>query len=264
MRRVIFGLFMYFEFFLLAVLFLVPMGISALIHGRSDPIMRARGRWMRRFGRATAALSPLWRFSSDGEGPADIRKRGYVVISNHESTADPFLINNLPWDMRWIAKEELFKTPLVGWLLKLSADIPLRRGSRESVERMMEECRRTIRGGMPVMIFPEGTRSPADGKMLPFKDGAFQLAIETQAPILLLGISGTHNCRPKGSSWFGDADARVKVLGTLPTEGLTLADIPQLKETAHSRIQAGVLQLRSELATEPRGVPHAAKIASEA
>ncbi len=76
-----------------------------------------------------------------------------------------------------------FQTPpLVGWILKLSADIPLRRGSRESVEKMMEECRQTIRGGMPVMIFPEGTRSPVDGKMLPFKDGAFQLAIETQAP----------------------------------------------------------------------------------
>jgi 1-acyl-sn-glycerol-3-phosphate acyltransferase len=264
MRRVLFGLFTYFEFFLLAVIFLVPMGISALIHGRSDPTMRARGRWMRRFGRATGALTPLWRFSSDGEGPADIRKRGYVVISNHESTADPFLITILPWDMRWIAKEELFKTPLVGWLLKSSADIPLRRGSRESVEKMMEECRRTIRAGMPVMIFPEGTRSPADGSLLPFKDGAFQLAIETQAPILLLGISGTHNCRPKGSNWFGDADARVRVLGTLPTDGLTLADIPQLKETARNRIQAGVIQLRAQLAREPRRVTHAAKVASEA
>jgi 1-acyl-sn-glycerol-3-phosphate acyltransferase len=212
---------------------------------------------MRRFGRLTGALTPLWRFSVDGEGPADIRTRGYVVVSNHESTADPFLITWLPWDMRWLAKQELFDTPIVGWLLKLSADIPIRRGSRESVEAMMDECRATLRGGMPVVFFPEGTRSP-DGNLLPFKDGAFQLAVETQSPILLLCIAGTRQCRPKGSAWFGDADARVRVLGRLSTKGLSLADVPRLKQEAWDRISEGARKLRVDLAEDTaRGVrPH--------
>jgi 1-acyl-sn-glycerol-3-phosphate acyltransferase len=249
MRRVLFGLFAYFEFFFLALVFLVPMGITALAKGRRDPTMRIRGRWMRRFGRLTGTLMPFWRFSMDGEAPADVRSRGYVVISNHESAADPFLITWLPWDMRWIAKQELFDAPLIGWLLKLSADIPILRGSRESVEHMMDECRKTLLAGMPVVLFPEGTRS-ADGTVLPFKDGAFQLAIETQSPILLLAISGTRECRPKGSSWFGDADARVRVLGSLSTRGLTMEDLPRLKEAAWTRISEGARRLRLDLAED--------------
>ena len=55
----------------------------------------------------------------------------YVVVANHESTADPFLLSWLPWDMRWIAKEELFRALLTGWAMRLGGDIPLRRGDGE-------------------------------------------------------------------------------------------------------------------------------------
>lgn len=238
-------------------MFLVPMGLATLRHGDA-PGRRIRGRWMRRFGRFTSRLTPLWRFSVQGTPPADILKRGYVVVSNHESTSDPFLLSFLPFDMRFIAKEELFHAPLVGWLMQLGGDIPLRRGDKGSVQQMLAECRETLKADVPILMFPEGTRSP-DGELLPFKDGAFQLAIETQSPILPVALGGTRQCRPKGSLWFGDANARVDILEPIETAGMTQADLPRLKELTRERISEAVRRLRRELGHEKEapGLPAA-------
>jgi 1-acyl-sn-glycerol-3-phosphate acyltransferase len=249
MRRAVLGLYNYAEFFLNAVLFVPILGAVTLLHGRRDPGRRIRGRWMRRFGWWCSALSPLWRFSWDGTPPADIKTRAYVVVANHESTSDPFLLCYLPWDMRWIAKEEIFRLPIIGWLMKFSGDIPLRRGERDSIQQTMQEARRTLDAGVPIMIFPEGTRSP-DGHLLPFKDGAFRLAIEAGVPILPLALTGTRQCRPKGSLWFGDADARVRVLEPIDTAGKTLEDVPRLRDETRARIEAGLAELRRDLTAE--------------
>ncbi len=214
------GLYTYAEFGVCALAFLPVMGAAYYLH-RDDPTQRVPGQWMRRFGRTTTRLSPLWHFSVEGTAPADIQERGYVVVSNHESTADPFLLSFLPWDMRWIAKEELFKIPIIGKLMKYGGDISLKRGDKESVVAMMSECRSTLLAGMSVMIFPEGTRSP-DGHLLPFKLGAFELALSTGAPILPVAIRGTRSCRPKGSKWFGKANATARVLAPIETKGSSL------------------------------------------
>lgn len=256
MRRVLLGIFTYLEFgFFLAVLWPFFLG-SALIHRRTDPGMRLRGRWMRRLGRIPSTITPLWRLSWDGTPPADIHSRPYVVVANHESTTDPFLVSHLPWDMRWIGKEELFKLPLLGSFFSLAGDIPLRRGSGESVKRMLEQCRLTLRAKVPIMIFPEGTRS-ADGRLLPFKDGAFLLAIDEQVPVLPLVLAGTRDCMPKGSKWFGDARGKVRVLAPVPTTGLTREDLPKLREEVRALIQREVDVLRAELG-QPVSVPQPA------
>ncbi|MCI0571373.1 MAG: 1-acyl-sn-glycerol-3-phosphate acyltransferase [Myxococcaceae bacterium] len=245
MRRAALGLYTYLEFFLSVFGFLPLMAGATLLH-RNDAGRRVRGRWMRRFGRFTSRLTPLWDFSVGGTAPADVMQRAYVVVSNHESVADPFLLSWLPFDMRFIAKEEIFRLPLLGWMMKLGGDIPLKRGDKESVERMREACRATLEAGVPVMMFPEGTRSP-DGELLPFRDGAFQLAIEAQVPVLPVAVAGTRQCRPKGSLWFGQARARVRMLEPIPTSGMTLADLPRLREEVRARIDVAVRGLRAEL-----------------
>lgn len=243
------GVYSYAEFFGCALAFLPVMAVERLRH-RGDRTRRVPGRWMRRFGRTSSALTPVWRFSVDGEPPPDIRTRGYVVVSNHESTADPFLLSWLPWDMRWVAKEEIFRLPLIGWLMHLGGDIPLRRGERDSVQRMFAECRETLALGCPIMMFPEGTRSP-DGRLLPFKDGAFSLAIEAGVPVLPVAIAGTRGCRPKGSLWFGRARAHARVLEPIVTEGLTIADVASLRERARDRIAAALPDVRRHVGLPP-------------
>jgi 1-acyl-sn-glycerol-3-phosphate acyltransferase len=199
---------------------------------------------MRRFGRTASKLSPIWRFSVEGEAPKDIATKAYVVVANHESTADPFLLTYLPWDMRWVAKEELFKLPVLGKMMKYGGDIPLRRGEKGSVVEMLAECRRTLDHGLSIMMFPEGTRSK-DGDLLPFKAGAFSLAIEAGVPILPLAISGTRDCRPKGSKWFGKARAIVKVLAPIETKGLTVADAQALADRTRATIADALPDLRT-------------------
>lgn len=224
------------------------MPLMGLAHWRSrrDPTRREAGRCIRRFGRAVSALTPLWDFSVQGDAPQDIAGRAYVVVSNHESNADPFLLSWLPWDMRWIAKAEMFKLPLFGLMMRWSGDIPLRRGDRGSVVEMMAECRRTLDGGLSVMMFPEGTRS-RDGRLRPFKDGAFALAIEAGVPILPVAIAGTHDCLPKGSAVLGEARAVVRVLPPIDTQGLTASQLPELRDKTRECIAAASADLRDQL-----------------
>jgi len=245
MRRTALAIYTFAEFFIVLALFMPVFIVARLLNG-GDPVYRRPGRVMRIFGRLTGRLTPLWQFSWDGELPADIGERGYVVVSNHESMADQFLITWLPIDMRWVAKAELFKTPLVGWSLKLAGDIPIKRGDKKSVVELMTACRDTLKNGMPVFLFPEGTRT-RDGRMLPFKDGAFTLAIESGAPVLPLAIAGTRQMVIPNSLALGPARGKVRVLEPVSTEGMTLDDLEKLKSMVHDRIQREADVLKTEL-----------------
>lgn len=251
MRTALLGAYSYAEFFGCALAFMPIMGVSHHRH-RDDPTQRLPGRWMRRFGRLSSSLTPIWKFSVDGDPPADIGHKAYVVVSNHESTADPFLLSHLPWDMRWVAKQEIFNLFFLGRLMRYGGDIPLRRGDRDSVSRMMDACRATLDHGCSVMVFPEGTRSPT-GELLPFKDGAFQMAIDAGVPILPLALAGTRNCRPKGSLWFGEARAHARVLAPIATAGMTRDDVAALRDRARDEITAALPAVRELVGSPLRG-----------
>jgi 1-acyl-sn-glycerol-3-phosphate acyltransferase len=240
------GLWAYAEFGALLIAFLPIMAISKWRH-RGDPTQRIPGRWIRRLGRVASRLSMLWKFEIEGERPPDIDTKAYVVVANHESQADPFLLSFLPWDMRWVAKESLFKQPLSGWAMRLSGDIPLRRGEGDSVRTCLQECEHAIHGGISIMMFPEGTRSPG-GELLPFKDGAFDLAIRTGVPILPIALAGTRAMRPKHSRWFGKAHACAKILAPIATIGMTAADIGSLRARARAAIESALPDLRARYA----------------
>jgi 1-acyl-sn-glycerol-3-phosphate acyltransferase len=166
------------------------------------------------------------------------------VVANHESQADPFLLSFLPWDMRWVAKEELFHQPLTGWAMRFGGDIPIRRGEGESVREMMNECQRALAGGISVMMFPEGTRSKG-GELLPFRDGAFRLALAAGVPILPVALAGTRQMRPKHSKWFGKAHACAKILEPISTAGMGPDDVATLRDRARETIAAALPDLRS-------------------
>jgi 1-acyl-sn-glycerol-3-phosphate acyltransferase len=220
----------------IAVVVIVGFCIQLLLWMVTAPFDKRRavaGRAFRLIGVTAAKLNPSWRFSIEGETPASLRGR-YVVISNHESNADPFLISYLPWEMKWLGKASLFKIPIVGWCMWLAGDIPIVRGKSTSAGEALGRCAAWIDKEMPVMIFPEGTRS-RDGNLLPFKDGAFKLALDNNARILPLAVHGTRTALPKHSWKFGRANARVMVGQVIETSGKT---IEQLKEEAKAQIEA--------------------------
>src|ERR687897_3700970 len=206
-----------------------------------------RGRYVtgylfRRIGPVMATLNPLWRFRYSGILPADPR-RPFVVVSNHESFADILLISHLPWEMKWLSKAELFRIPILGWMMWLVGDIPVKRGFGPSALEAMARCRKALERQVSVMIFPEGTRSKT-AELLPFKDGAFRLAIESGVPILPLAGSGTSTALRKHDWRFGKSVAEVRVLPPVETAGLGLADIPALK----ARVRTMIVEARDVLA----------------
>jgi 1-acyl-sn-glycerol-3-phosphate acyltransferase len=203
------------------------------------------GRAFRQLAVTHVALNRLWRFETEGHPPDDPR-RPYVVVSNHESYADIFLVSHFPWEMKWLAKDTIFKIPVMGWMMRMALDVPVTRGQRESAIAALAECRDRLARRVSVMIFPEGTRSRTD-ELLPFKDGAFQLAIESQVPILPIAIAGTRDCMAKGSFAFRRAHARARVLEPIPTAGLTLADVDTLRDRTRETIDVARRALQRDL-----------------
>ena len=222
------------------------MLILLLVTGPFDRGRYIVGYVFRRIGPAMATLNPLWHFRYSGTVPQNPR-HPYVVVSNHESFADILLISHLPWEMKWLSKAELFRIPIMGWMMWLAGDIPVKRGFGPSAVEAMERCRKALRQRVSVMIFPEGTRSKT-AELLPFKDGAFRLAIEAGVPILPLALSGTGTALPKHGWRFGRAAAHLRVLEPVDTAGLTLADVPALK----ARIRDLIVRTRDSLAAEQR------------
>ncbi|MEP6619856.1 MAG: lysophospholipid acyltransferase family protein [bacterium] len=211
------------------------------------------GRAFRQLAVAQVTMNPLWHFETEGSAPADPRLP-YIAVSNHESYADIFLISHFPWEMKWLSKDTIFKIPVMGWMMRMANDIPIKRGKRESVVSAMNGCRDRLSKRVSVMIFPEGTRSKTD-ELLPFKDGAFKLAIEAGAPILPIAVAGTRHCMAKGSFAFRRARAKARVLEPIPTKGLTNADVAALRERTRTVIDAARRELQHELAGE-FGVTH--------
>jgi 1-acyl-sn-glycerol-3-phosphate acyltransferase len=124
------------------------------------------------------------------------RGKSYVIISNHQSMLDILMLFQLYTLFKWVSKIEVFRTPIVGWMMRMNAYISLRRGKLASIKDMMDKCLNVLRKGNSVLIFPEGTRS-ADGEMKSFQEGAFKLALEAKRDILPVVIYGTANALPK-------------------------------------------------------------------
>ena len=109
---------------------------------------------------------------------------------------------------------------MVGWLMTLMEYVPVKRGHPHAMDRMLDDCRRWLRRGVAVLIFPEGTYAPP-GQRLPFKRGAFRLAIEERVPLVPFVVEGTPELLEGDGPWMGvRARVRVRVLPPLSVESL--------------------------------------------
>ena len=116
----------------------------------------------------------------------------YIFVSNHQGWFDIFAaLGKLPICFSWLAKEELFKIPVLGIAMSRSGYIPIDRRDRRKALDSMNRAAELICQGTSVFIFPEGTRS-ADGVIKDFKKGAFMLALKSQQKVVPISISGSY------------------------------------------------------------------------
>ena len=123
----------------------------------------------------------------------------YVITSNHQSQYDIYVLYGwLGVDFKWVMKKELEKVPVLGFACKVLGHIYIDRSDSKSAVETIKAAKTKIVNGTSVLFFPEGTRSK-DGKIQPFKKGAFKFAMDLGIPILPVTINGTRKVLPKGS-----------------------------------------------------------------
>jgi 1-acyl-sn-glycerol-3-phosphate acyltransferase len=223
-----------------AVIVLVGLPIQLVLWLACRPFDRnlvVPGRFLRFVGVLLGNTYRPWKFRVEGAWPAE--GGPFVVVANHQSLLDIVLLSRMPREMKWVGKEELFKIPWIGWMLRLTGDIAVRRGDSESGGEAVAKARAYLRRGMNVMIFPEGTRS-RDARLLPFKKGAFRLAIETGVPVLPVVLSGTAEGFQKGGTTVGPCDAVARILPPVPTRGLTQSDAGALRDRVRAAFVAAL------------------------
>ena len=202
----------------LLVLFWLPIMFFTWIFDRDSSKYRT-GKVFRKLGLAVSRVNPNWKISKEGYEQIDDRNP-YVVVSNHLSHADIPVISNLPWEMKWVAKKELFEVPVLGRMLKMSGDIPVDRKSSNKRAGVFKSSTEYLKNNVSVMFFPEGTRSRT-GKVNRFAPGAFELAIRNGVPILPIALDGTQDCLPKKDWVFKpDVYVKLKVLEPIETKSL--------------------------------------------
>ena len=161
---------------------------------------------------------------------------GYVVAANHVSYMDtPVVLATLPVQFRFMAKEGLFKIPLLGTHLQRAGHIAVPRDNPREALKVMGEAGKMIRDrGISVLIFPEGGRS-LDG-LQEFREGAAYIAIKAGVRIVPVALKGTMDVLPMHSVHVRAGAVEVRVGEPIDTTGLTLRDRAALTETLRARI----------------------------
>jgi 1-acyl-sn-glycerol-3-phosphate acyltransferase len=160
-------------------------------------------------------------------------KQTYVFIANHRSLLDiPAYAVATNHTIRFLAKVELTKIPLMGYIIR-RLYVSVDRKDKAARARSMDNMMNALRDGISVFICPEGTRNKGGEPLLPFHDGAFRLAIQSQLPLGVLVITNSEQLLSPLHS-IGLAPGRLFCIWTKPisTIGMTQDDLPSLKERA--------------------------------
>jgi 1-acyl-sn-glycerol-3-phosphate acyltransferase len=126
----------------------------------------------------------------------------YIVVYNHNALLDvPLSAPYIPGPNKTIAKASFTKVPIFGWFYKRGSVLVDRKDDRSRV-KSFEEMKKTLRAGMHMCIYPEGTRNRTDQPLKPFYDGAFKLAVESKKQVIPCVIIGTNKAMPIHKSFF--------------------------------------------------------------
>ncbi len=220
--------------FLTILLFFVVLVLTILLFpfDKKKKFTHAQCFW---WSDAVIGLNPFWGVKVRGLENIDPKKT-YVIIANHQSTADIVVLYQIKSQFKWVAKASLFNVPFIGWCLSLIKHIKLNRGDFASIKEIYHKASEWLRRDMSVLFFPEGTRS-LDGRMGEFQNGAFKLAIKEKKSILPICIQGAQEAIPKGSWIFKTKVAvSVSVLAEIPTATLGPGEFSWLRDVVRSKI----------------------------
>ncbi|WDP88735.1 MAG: 1-acyl-sn-glycerol-3-phosphate acyltransferase [Desulfobacter sp.] len=188
---------------------------------------------------------PAWVVRITGREKLSLKKNA-VLVSNHQSQLDILVLYRLLFPYRWVSKAEVFRLPFIGWNMRLNGDICLQRGDKASIAAMMAQCEKLLKENVSIFFFPEGTRSK-NGRLRPFKPGAFILAKAANVPIQPIVLNHTRAALPKHSLTIqGRYEMKVKILDEIPYERFKDMEPDKIAEMTREIIGAHVHEMRGQ------------------
>jgi 1-acyl-sn-glycerol-3-phosphate acyltransferase len=164
--------------------------------------------------------------------------RSYIFMTNHMSNLDPPIqIPLIPGRTSVMVKQELFKTPILGYAMRIASFVPVDRGNRDAGIEAVRAAKAVIEQGLNMAIYVEGKRS-FDGRLLPFKKGPFYMAMECGVPVIPMTIVGTHYAMPKGR--YSIKPGVVKAIFHAPIEPQEFGSREILMEKVRAVIESGL------------------------
>ena len=219
----------------LIVLLTIGFGSVSFIATFFDRSGRLPNKIARNWARSLLRVGGV-RLTVEGLEKIDPRQ-SYVFVANHRSYMDtPTVLASIPVEFRFFAKKGLFIIPFLGTHLKRAGHLPVVRGdARASVKSMTLGAHLIQERKVSVLLFPEGGRSRT-GEMRGFKEGAAYIAIKAGVPIVPLGLVGTREVLPIGSSYVRAGHVILRIGDPIPMAGVTLKDREQLTQMLMRRV----------------------------
>lgn len=180
----------------------------------------------RSWARICAWLTPIF---VSVEGHENARPgQSYIIVCNHESQYDILLIYGwLNLDVKWVMKKEVRKIPGIGIGCEKVGHILVDRKDPAQARAAINDALKVLDKGIGILFFPEGTRS-RDGRLLPFKKGAFRIAIEQQVPLLPMTVIGTREVLPADSLRIFPGRVKLVIHPPVDTTGMDLRQVHEL------------------------------------
>jgi len=232
-------------------LYTVAFGAASIPFGFFDK----DGSLLHAFARAWARLTMktvLSPFKVTGLEDLDASKATVYAV-NHGSALDiPVLYAYLPFQFRIVFKKELLSYPIVGWHLTRSGQVCVDQQIPARSVGQIKSALRTLKKGMPLVIFPEGGRT-SDGRIQPFMPGAFFLAIKAQVDVVPVALRGMYQLLPMDTYHIKPRPLEMRVGRPISTMGLTGDDIEALSARVQREVEA--LYYDSEISRPPEPQP---------
>ena len=164
-----------------------------------------------------------------------------VYMPNHQSDLDwPIIFRVVPGQYLFLAKQELFDTPVFGAYMKLQEYIPIERTNFRKSFKTYQTIITLIKSGSSIVIFPEGTRSFTN-KLGKFKPSSFSILQETRVRVVPIAIDGSTNIQRKGSKLINPGKVRITILPPVSFDDLYSLDNKEFSSRASSRVREVLL-----------------------
>jgi len=174
------------------------------------------------------------------KGKEKLPKPPAIMVSNHISHMDvPSFLANIDVPLVFLTKSSLYRIPVFGFALKLLGMVPVHRHDPSRRKHALTDAEKLVKMGFEAYIFffPEGTRS-RDGKLLPFKRGAFVMAKRTKLPLVVVRVSGSNKVLPPDSLKLSSGNIKVEVIDTIYPDRFEDWDVETFVDRVRAMLEA--------------------------